>query len=105
MSVHVHDYLRVYVCVCTERYLEKHERVAFAMDLLLNLLQFDTRKRLTAKEALTHPYFNRVRTEELETLHDPVHFAFEDQTLNRAQIRSMSFHVVCGFDGDVYMCM
>lgn len=35
-----------------------------AIDLLQHLLQFDPRKRLTAREALSHPYLKEIRQDE-----------------------------------------
>ncbi|KAJ7783258.1 kinase-like domain-containing protein [Mycena metata] len=43
-----------------------------ALDLLENLLRYDHRERLTAKEAEAHPYFNSVRLETISTKGDAV---------------------------------
>jgi len=65
--------------------------------LLLQLLHFDVEKRITAEQALKHKYFYRVKEPQLEIQHKPIRFEFEDQSLDRNQIRDMIVEVV-----DVY---
>lgn len=40
-----------------------------AVDFLDKLLRFDHQERLTAREAMAHPYFNEVRAEEANITH------------------------------------
>jgi len=60
-----------------------------SLDLLDKLLRFDYRERLTAEEALDHPYFADVRDLDAERRHDAVHFSFEDIDLNMQTIREL----------------
>lgn len=52
-----------------------------ALDLLSKLLEYDPNKRLSAEEALNHPFFQGIKdlhTEEPETEHEPIsYFDFE----------------------------
>lgn len=58
-------------------------------EMLEGLLQFNPDKRLTADQALAHPFMRTYHnTEEMQT-HDPVHFEFEDYDLTSAQIREL----------------
>ncbi|ETO16501.1 Protein kinase domain containing protein [Reticulomyxa filosa] len=66
---------------------KSEKKIRRAIDLMLRLLQFDVEKRITAEEALKHKYFYRVKEPQLEVQHKPVRFAFEEQTLDREQIR------------------
>jgi len=61
---------------------------------MLRLLQFDVEKRATAEEALKHKYFYRVKEPQLEQQHKPILFEFEDQSLDRNQIRDMIVDVI-----------
>jgi len=61
---------------------------------MLRLLQFDVEKRATAEEALKHKYFYRVKEPQLEVQHKPIRFEFEEQSLDRNQIRDMIIDVI-----------
>lgn len=76
------------------KYIESEKKIRRAIDLMLRLLQFDVEKRATAEEALKHKYFYRVKEPQLELQHRPIRFEFEDQSLDREQIRGMIANVV-----------
>jgi len=76
------------------KYIENEKKIRRAIDLMLRLLQFDVEKRATAEEALKHKYFYRVKEPQLELQHRPIRFDFEDQSLDREQIRGMIANVV-----------
>jgi len=66
---------------------------------MLRLLQFDVEKRATAEEALKHKYFYRVKEPQLELQHKPIRFEFEDESLDRNQIRDMIVEFVGKYNG------
>jgi len=72
-----------------ESILKMKKKIRRAIDLMLRLLQFDVEKRATAEEALTHKYFYRVKEPQLEVHHKPIRFEFEEESLDRNQIREM----------------
>jgi mitogen-activated protein kinase 1/3 len=76
------------------KYIENEKKIRRAIDLMLRLLQFDVEKRATAEEALKHKYFYRVKEPQLEVQHKPIRFEFEEQSLDREQIREMIVNVV-----------
>jgi mitogen-activated protein kinase 1/3 len=76
------------------KYIEQEKKIRRAIDLLLQLLHFDVEKRITAEQALKHKYFYRVKEPQLEIQHKPIRFEFEDQSLDRNQIRDMIVEVV-----------
>uniref|UniRef100_A0A7S0TCR4 Protein kinase domain-containing protein n=1 Tax=Elphidium margaritaceum TaxID=933848 RepID=A0A7S0TCR4_9EUKA len=59
---------------------------ADGINLLINLLKFDVKKRLTVQQALEHPYFTKVRDEELEATHSRMKFDFEGIPLKRKEL-------------------
>lgn len=60
-----------------------------ALDLLLRLLHFDVDKRITVDEALEHKYLGPVRDPNLEKIHAPVTFQFEDVALSMKSLRAL----------------
>jgi len=63
-----------------------------ALDLLSKLLEYDPDKRLSASEALCHPYFKDLHTEEAEPYQEPISyfdFEFEQYTLGRKILREL----------------
>jgi mitogen-activated protein kinase 1/3 len=76
------------------KYIEQEKKIRRAIDLLLQLLHFDVEKRITAEQALKHKYFYRVKEPQLEIQHKPIRFEFEEQSLDRNQIREMIVEVV-----------
>ncbi len=71
---------------------------AQALDLLSKLLQFDPAQRLTAEQAINHPYLSEVRDVasgveqpiKMERREQMIAFAFEDTPITVQQIRGMS---------------
>jgi len=61
------------------------------LDLLKKLLCFDPRKRITASEALEHPYLKNVReaSEERELPSAPIFFEFEDAPITKSMIKDL----------------
>lgn len=89
-SAKLHDYLTKYQLVLGKQYAalekevhpgkpwsafvtEKNQHLAHpvAIDLLDRLLRYDHQERLTAEEAMAHPYFDPVREEILKSLSAP----------------------------------
>jgi len=80
------------------KYIENEKKIRRAIDLMLRLLQFDVEKRATAEEALKHKYFYRVKEPQLEVQHKPIRFEFEDQSLDRNQIREMIVDMISAYN-------
>jgi len=80
------------------KYIENEKKIRRAIDLMLRLLQFDVEKRATAEEALKHKYFYRVKEPQLEVQHKPIRFEFEDQSLDRNQIREMIVEMIGAYN-------
>ena len=61
------------------------------LDLLDKLLQFDPRKRITAAEALEHPYFDDWRDPELEITRDEVREQtnFDYKAISKAELQNI----------------
>jgi len=59
-----------------------------SLDFLTKLLQFDVDKRISVDEALEHSYLLNVRDIQLEKLHAPVTFHFEDVALSQKELRA-----------------
>jgi len=59
------------------------------INLIENLLCFDYRKRLTADQALQHPYFNDVRDKDAEIRHESVKYDFEDVKVDMQTLREL----------------
>jgi len=57
------------------------------LDLLQKLLRFDKTKRITVREAMQHPFFQRVRDVDLEAAHPRCKFDFEAVPMNKEQLR------------------
>eukprot|EP00483_Globobulimina_turgida_P009597 UN09616 len=67
---------------------------ADGINLLINLLRFDVKRRLNVKQALEHPYFSRVRDIDLESAHPRMKFDFEGIPLNRKELHQLILHEV-----------
>jgi len=72
----------------------KGKGIVDTINLFLWLLKFDAEKRVTAKVALKHKYFSRVKIQKVERKHKPVHFGFEDLSLDKDQLRERILKVV-----------
>ena len=65
---------------------------ADALDLLEKLLQYDPSKRLSAEDALRHPYFAEIYRPEEEPISKPIQyfdFEFEQYTLDKKILREL----------------
>lgn len=63
-----------------------------ALDLLRRLLSFDSSMRITAEEALVHPYFDDYRRSKKTSICPPLprnEFAFDDERLDRRAIHKL----------------
>jgi len=68
------------------------------IDLMKRLLNFDFRKRITAEEALKHPYFKDVRDVDAEKRHAVVHFDFEDVDVHMDTLRELIIEEVFSYN-------
>uniref|UniRef100_A0A8C6PZA1 mitogen-activated protein kinase n=1 Tax=Nothobranchius furzeri TaxID=105023 RepID=A0A8C6PZA1_NOTFU len=65
-----------------------------AVDLLEKMLVLDTDRRITAAEALTHPYFAQYHDPDDEPEAEPLDQSFESQDLKIDEWRSTSFYII-----------
>lgn len=68
-----------------------------ALDLLERLLAFDPRDRLSAEEALAHPYFEGLAGMESEPSRQPIskmEFEFEKRTLTQEDVRDLVYREI-----------
>jgi len=70
------------------------------LDLLLQLIQFDVDKRISVEKAIQHPFLLPVRDQNLEKMHDLVHFQFEDKPLSMNNLRALILQEVLDFNPD-----
>ena len=66
-----------------------------AIDLLKKMLSFDPEKRITAKEALKHSFFNEVREvqKEKEAKVNPIEVGIEDMKITKELLLGISFRL------------
>lgn len=70
---------------------------ALAIDLLKKLLTFDAQKRLTAEQALAHPYLADFHLPEDEPITVPVNavdFEFDEHNLNKHQLKDLIYEEI-----------
>ncbi|KAJ3324472.1 MAPK protein hog1 [Boothiomyces sp. JEL0866] len=71
------------------------ENVIYYRDLLSKMLQWDPKKRITAKEALDHPYFDEYKDGEEEELNVvPFDWSFMEQNISTDEWRQRVIHVI-----------
>ncbi|ETO23545.1 mitogen-activated protein kinase 2 [Reticulomyxa filosa] len=85
--------VRIHFFLKKGQYLTREKKVRRALDLLLNLLQYNVEKRMSAESALKHMYFERVKSPTSEVKHLPVYFKFEEENLNEYTIRSLFMYL------------
>lgn len=89
---------------CDSTPLTKHVTANFsplAMDLLSKLLVFCPDKRLTAVEALTHPWLQEFHDESTMQLLEnmPFDFSYEENIHTKEDVKSLAFHLILEAEG------
>ncbi|XP_027873493.1 mitogen-activated protein kinase 14A [Xiphophorus couchianus] len=74
-----------------------------AVDLLEKMLVLDSDKRITATEALEHPYFSQYHDPEDEPEAEPYDQSFESRELEIDEWKRLTYEEVCSFVPPVYM--
>lgn len=72
---------------------------ADALSLLEGMLQFNPEKRITALDALRHPYLKSLFDEKNLLLADPFDFAFENEINDLISIKREAFNTILEFAG------
>lgn len=60
------------------------------------MLAFDPDMRITAKEALNHPYLTQFREKDQETIRDPINmlqFEFDNYKMTTQQLKGIDFYI------------
>jgi len=71
------------------------------IDLILQLLQFDVKNRITVDGALEHPFFDNVRDKSHEiSFNKELNFRFEDEELSEKNLRALILQEVLFFHPD-----
>uniref|UniRef100_A0A4W5PIX0 mitogen-activated protein kinase n=1 Tax=Hucho hucho TaxID=62062 RepID=A0A4W5PIX0_9TELE len=73
-----------------------------AVDLLEKMLVLDTDKRITAAEALAHPYFSQYHDPDDEPEADPYDQSFESRDLDIEEWKRLTFEAVCDFEPPIF---
>ncbi|MED6291238.1 Mitogen-activated protein kinase 14A, partial [Ilyodon furcidens] len=74
-----------------------------AVDLLEKMLVLDADKRITATEALEHPYFSQYHDPEDEPEAEPYDQSFESRELEIDEWKRLTYEEVCSFVPPDYM--
>uniref|UniRef100_H3DCD0 mitogen-activated protein kinase n=1 Tax=Tetraodon nigroviridis TaxID=99883 RepID=H3DCD0_TETNG len=73
-----------------------------AVDLLEKMLVLDTDKRITAAEALAHPYFTQYHDPEDEPVAEPLDQSFESRDLKIEEWKRLTYEEVCSFEPPLF---
>ncbi|XP_019944801.1 mitogen-activated protein kinase 14A isoform X2 [Paralichthys olivaceus] len=73
-----------------------------AVDLLEKMLVLDTDKRITAAEALAHPYFAQYHDPEDEPEAEPFDQSFENRMLEIEEWKRLTYEELCSFEPPVF---
>ncbi|XP_041701369.1 mitogen-activated protein kinase 14A isoform X1 [Coregonus clupeaformis] len=73
-----------------------------AVDLLEKMLVLDTDKRITAAQALAHPYFSQYHDPDDEPEADPYDQSFESRLLEIEEWKRLTFEAVCDFEPPIF---
>ncbi|XP_024148257.1 mitogen-activated protein kinase 14A isoform X3 [Oryzias melastigma] len=73
-----------------------------AVDLLEKMLVLDTDRRITAAEALEHPYFAQYHDPDDEPEAEPYDQSFESRDLNIKEWKRLTYEEVCSFEPPVF---
>ncbi|XP_071332163.1 mitogen-activated protein kinase 14A isoform X1 [Trachinotus anak] len=73
-----------------------------AVDLLEKMLVLDTDKRITAAEALAHPYFAQYHDPDDEPEADPYDQSFESRELELEEWKRLTYEEVCSFEPPIF---
>uniref|UniRef100_A0A4W5N305 mitogen-activated protein kinase n=1 Tax=Hucho hucho TaxID=62062 RepID=A0A4W5N305_9TELE len=69
-----------------------------AVDLLEKMLVLDTDKRITASEALAHPYFSQYHDPDDEPEAEPYDQSFESRELEIEEWKRLTYEEICSFE-------
>uniref|UniRef100_A0AAY5KIG4 mitogen-activated protein kinase n=1 Tax=Esox lucius TaxID=8010 RepID=A0AAY5KIG4_ESOLU len=73
-----------------------------AVDLLEKMLVLDTDKRITAAEALAHPYFSQYHDPDDEPEAEPYDQSFESRELEIEEWKRLTYEAVCDFEPPIF---
>ncbi|XP_037540819.1 mitogen-activated protein kinase 14A isoform X1 [Nematolebias whitei] len=73
-----------------------------AVDLLEKMLVLDTDKRITAAQALTHPYFAQYHDPDDEPVCKPLDQSFESRELEIEEWKRLTYEEMCSFEPPVF---
>ncbi|KAG7220727.1 hypothetical protein INR49_017841 [Caranx melampygus] len=73
-----------------------------AVDLLEKMLVLDTDKRITAAEALAHPYFTQYHDPDDEPEAEPYDQSFESRELEIEEWKRLTYEEVCSFEPPIF---
>ncbi|XP_004070460.1 mitogen-activated protein kinase 14A isoform X1 [Oryzias latipes] len=73
-----------------------------AVDLLEKMLVLDTDRRITAAEALEHPYFAQYHDPDDEPEAEPYDQSFESRDLNIKEWKRLTYEELCSFEPPVF---
>uniref|UniRef100_A0A8C4H462 mitogen-activated protein kinase n=1 Tax=Dicentrarchus labrax TaxID=13489 RepID=A0A8C4H462_DICLA len=74
----------------------------YAVDLLEKMLVLDTDKRITAAEALAHPYFAQYHDPDDEPEAEPYDQSFESRELEIEEWKRLTYEELCSFEPPIF---